>query len=101
MQILSSWPNEAKNSCVLRLLVGQTRSAARCAGCRISRVAEAPHRREPWLDLAEFFHAEGNWVDLLWACTNGIERTRRTGSYLDDPAAWGYRLIWRRWLARI
>jgi glycosyltransferase involved in cell wall biosynthesis len=55
-------------------------------------VADAPHRREPWLDLAEFFHAEGNWLDLFWACTNGIERTRRTGSYLDDPAAWGYRL---------
>lgn len=31
-------------------------------------------------------------MDLLWACTNGIERTRRTGSYLDDQAAWGYRL---------
>jgi Flp pilus assembly protein TadD len=23
---------------------------------------------------------------------NGIERTRRTGSYLDEPAACGYRL---------
>jgi glycosyltransferase involved in cell wall biosynthesis len=55
-------------------------------------VAEAPHRRELWLDLAEFFHAERNWLDLFWACTNGIERTRRTGSYLDEPAAWGYRL---------
>ena len=55
-------------------------------------IAEAPHRRELWLDLAEFFHAERNWLDLFWACTNGIERTRRTGSYLDDPAAWGYRL---------
>jgi glycosyltransferase involved in cell wall biosynthesis len=55
-------------------------------------VAEAPHRRELWLDLAEFFHAELNWLDLFWACINGIERTRRTGSYLDEPAAWGYRL---------
>jgi glycosyltransferase involved in cell wall biosynthesis len=55
-------------------------------------VAEAPHRREVWLDLAEFFHAERDWLALFWACTNGIEKTRRTGSYLDEPAAWGYRL---------
>jgi glycosyltransferase involved in cell wall biosynthesis len=55
-------------------------------------VIEAPHRRELWLDLAELFHAERSWLDLFWACMNGIERTRRTGSYLDEPAAWGYRL---------
>jgi glycosyltransferase involved in cell wall biosynthesis len=55
-------------------------------------VAEAPHRRELWLDLAEFFHAERNWCDLFWACMSGLEKTRRTGSYLDEPAAWGYRL---------
>jgi hypothetical protein len=55
-------------------------------------VLEAPYRRELWLDLAEFFHEERNWSDLFWACMNGIERTRRTGSYLDEPTAWGYRL---------
>jgi glycosyltransferase involved in cell wall biosynthesis len=54
---------------------------------------EAPHRREIWLDLAEEFHAQGDWLNLFWACTNGIEKTYRTGSYLDDSSCWGFRLF--------
>ncbi len=55
--------------------------------------AEAPHRREIWLDLAEELHSRSDWLNLFWACVNGIEHTRRTGSYLDDPQSWGYRLF--------
>lgn len=54
---------------------------------------EAPHRREIWLDLAEELHAQSDWLNLFWACTNGIERTHRTGSYLDDGHCWGFRLF--------
>ena len=53
---------------------------------------EAPHRRETWLDLAEEFHGQADWLNLFWACTNGIEKTHRTGSYLDDDHCWGFRL---------
>ncbi len=54
---------------------------------------EAPHRREIWLDLAEQLHAQGDWLNLFWACANGIENTRRTGTYLDDGHCWGFRLF--------
>jgi hypothetical protein len=54
---------------------------------------EAPHRREVWLDLAEEFHIREDWVNLFWACANGIERTHHTGSYLDDLHCWGSRLF--------
>ncbi|RVD54948.1 glycosyltransferase [Mesorhizobium sp. M2D.F.Ca.ET.185.01.1.1] len=54
---------------------------------------EAPHRREIWLDLAEEFHGRADWLNLFWACANGIEKTRRTGSYLDDASCWGFRLF--------
>ena len=54
---------------------------------------EAPHRRETWLDLAEELHHQGDWPGLFWACLNGIEKTRQTGSYLDDGHAWGFRLF--------
>jgi hypothetical protein len=54
---------------------------------------EAPHRREIWLDLAEELHGQADWLNLFWACMNGIERTRRTGSYLDDQHCWGFRLF--------
>ncbi|WP_287389309.1 glycosyltransferase [Mesorhizobium sp.] len=53
---------------------------------------EAPHRREIWLDLAEEFHGRADWLNLFWAATNGIEKTHRTGSYLDDANCWGFRL---------
>ncbi|CDX22750.1 Glycosyl transferase family 2 [Mesorhizobium sp. ORS 3324] len=53
---------------------------------------EAPHRREIWLDLAEEFHGKADWLNLFWACTNGIDKTYRTGSYLDDANSWGPRL---------
>ena len=54
---------------------------------------EAPHRREIWHDLAEEFHGQADWLNLFWACTNGIEKTHRTGSYLDDGSCWGFRLF--------
>jgi hypothetical protein len=54
---------------------------------------EAPHRREVWLDLAEWFHDNLDWTNLFWACANGLEKTRMTGSYLDDNGAWGSRLF--------
>ena len=85
----STWPDERAEA--MRLLArvepGRKRDWLQ------KSIIEAPHRRELWLDLAELFHAERNWPDLFWACTNGIERTRRTGGYLDDPDAWGFRLF--------
>jgi glycosyltransferase involved in cell wall biosynthesis len=53
---------------------------------------ETPHRREIWLDLAEEFHGKEDWSNLFWACVNGLEKTHRTGSYLDDANCWGFRL---------
>jgi tetratricopeptide (TPR) repeat protein len=54
---------------------------------------EAPHRREIWLDLAEELHGRSDWLNLFWACANGIEKTRRIGHYLDDPQCWGFRIF--------
>jgi hypothetical protein len=54
---------------------------------------EAPHRREVWLDLAEELYRQQDWPNLFWACTKGIEKTHRTGSYLDDQQSWGFRLF--------
>ncbi|MER9581973.1 glycosyltransferase [Mesorhizobium sp. M0276] len=54
---------------------------------------ESPHRREVWADLAEDLHGKADWLNLFWACANGIEKTHSTGSYLDDPNCWGFRLF--------
>ncbi|MCC8966296.1 glycosyltransferase family 2 protein [Bradyrhizobium sp. Pear76] len=55
--------------------------------------AEASHRREIWLDLAENYHDQSDWHNLYWACGNGIDRTRKTNSYLDDNQCWGIRIF--------
>jgi glycosyltransferase involved in cell wall biosynthesis len=54
---------------------------------------ETPYRREVWLDIAEELQRHSDWANVFWACTNGIERTRQTGSYLDEGNAWGARLF--------
>jgi glycosyltransferase involved in cell wall biosynthesis len=53
---------------------------------------EGPHRREIWLDLAEELHNQSDWLNLFWACANGIDKTHRTDTYLDDSNCWGFRL---------
>ncbi len=53
---------------------------------------EAPHRREIWLDIAEQLHSQADWRNLFWACSQGLDNTRRTNSYLDDGGCWGFRL---------
>ncbi|MBV8578790.1 MAG: glycosyltransferase family 2 protein [Acetobacteraceae bacterium] len=84
----SNWPDERSQAIrfLARVQPGRKREWL------LKAMVEAPHRREIWMDLAEFHHAERDWPNLFWACVNGIEKTRRTGSYLDDVVAWGYRL---------
>jgi hypothetical protein len=84
----STWPEERSEA--MRFLA-RVEPHGRHAWLQ-KAIAEAPHRREVWLDLAEIFHAEKDWLSLLWACMSGIAKTRRTGSYLDEPDAFGYRL---------
>ena len=52
----------------------------------------APHRREIWSALAEMYHHQGDWQSLVWACEQGLKLGTLTGSYLDDPTSWNFRL---------
>ncbi|MHC1948916.1 glycosyltransferase [Bradyrhizobium sp. UFLA06-06] len=55
-------------------------------------LAIARHRRELWLDLSELYHSKSEWTNLLWSCSQALHVCRKTGSYLDDPDAWGFRI---------
>jgi glycosyltransferase involved in cell wall biosynthesis len=85
----STWPEERSDA--MRFLARLNRDDKKMFWLDRARV-EAPHRREIWHDLAEELHERGDWANLFWACINGIEKTRRTGSYLDDLHCWGFRL---------
>jgi hypothetical protein len=87
----STWPDERSEAmrCLARIVSDKNKKMYWLDKARI----EAPHRRETWLDLAEEFHGQSDWLNLFWACTNGIQKTHRTGSYLDDNHCWGFRLF--------
>ena len=85
----STWPDER---CEAMRFLARMQPDDRMSWLDKART-EAPHRREVWLDLAEEFHTRVDWVNLFWACANGIERTHHTGSYLDDSHCWGSRLF--------
>ena len=76
---------------------GDALPGADAAGTADILAGEGPQRgaapAEIWLDLAEEFHHHEDWPNLFWACTNGIDKTHRTGSYLDDENSWSYRLF--------
>lgn len=52
----------------------------------------APDRREVWLEVANYCYARQDWVNLLWACLNGLNKSKNQGSYLDRPESWGPQL---------
>lgn len=87
----SSWADERSEA--MRFLGRLQRDREKKLSWLHKARAEADHRREIWLDLAEELHAIADWPNLFWACANGIEKTHRTGSYLDDPQCWGFRLF--------
>jgi len=55
-------------------------------------VAECPRVREPYLQLAELGYLESDWPLVYLMTEKGLGITQPSGSYLHEPAAWGYRL---------
>jgi len=52
-------------------------------------VAEAPHLREPYMDLASFFYEGREWDGVLWAVGCALAITDRPRTYICEAAAWG------------
>lgn len=55
-------------------------------------VAECPHIREPWLELAKLGYIEDDWELCLFAAKRGLEITKSSNSYLVEPISWGFSL---------
>ena len=56
----------------------------------LKAVAECPHVREPYLQLATLSYLENNWPLTYLMVEKGLGITQKSGSYLHDPNAWGY-----------
>ena len=52
-------------------------------------VAEAPHLREPYLELAERFYEEENWDGVVFLCREALKITVRPRTYICEASSWG------------
>lgn len=51
-------------------------------------IAECPHVREPYLQMARLGYLEQNWPLVFYMVEKGLSITAKTGSYLSEPESW-------------
>ena len=52
-------------------------------------IAEAPHLREPWLDLAMMLYEDKRWEGVVYFTGRALEIRERPRTYMTDAEAWG------------
>ena len=57
--------------------------------CLLRAAAEAPHVREPWLDLARFYYGRAAWEGVLYACRRALDIASQPHTYICESACYG------------
>lgn len=52
-------------------------------------IAEAPHLREGWLDLAQLLYNEEAWDGVLYFTGRALEIRERPQTYISEASSWG------------
>ena len=52
-------------------------------------VAEAPHLREPFMDLAFLLYRQKDWEGVIYLTGRALKITERPRTYITENAAWG------------
>ena len=52
-------------------------------------IAEAPHLREPWLDLAMVLYEQGRWDGVVYFTGRALDIRERPRTYMTEADAWG------------
>lgn len=55
----------------------------------LQAIAQAPHLREPYLDLAMLLYEEENWEGVLYFTACALEILQRPRTYICEAAPWG------------
>jgi glycosyltransferase involved in cell wall biosynthesis len=50
---------------------------------------EAPDRREPWVELAQFYYDKKDWMSVLAACHRALAIKEKPLEYLCEADSWG------------
>ncbi len=53
-------------------------------------IAQCPHVREPYLAMVQMGYRSGDWPLVAMMVSEALKITHPSGSYLTEPAAWGY-----------
>jgi glycosyltransferase involved in cell wall biosynthesis len=53
-------------------------------------LAEAPERREGWVDLAKYYYTRSAWEGCLWASQRALQIKVKPLEYLCEEFAWGF-----------
>lgn len=53
-------------------------------------IAEAPHLREPFVDMAKLMYTEQDWEGVVFMCENALKISERPESYICEAESWGY-----------
>ena len=54
-------------------------------------IGEAPHLREPYLDMAKLLYEEQDWDGLVHMCRTALRIAERPKTYICEAEAWGSR----------
>ena len=58
-------------------------------GWHLRAAAEAPHLREPWVDLAMLLYEDQEWDGVLYATACALKIRERPRTYICEAEAWG------------
>lgn len=54
-----------------------------------SATAVAPMRREPWVDLADYYYHAADWLQCMSNAVQALAISHKSNSYLETAEAWG------------
>ena len=86
----STWPDERCASMRYIASAYEAKGEHQQSGQWLLRaVAEAPHLREPFVELALYFYKTGDWDGVVWATSRAVAITERPQTYINDAKSWG------------
>ena len=53
-------------------------------------IAEAPHLREPYVEMARLAHSRGNWISVLHMAEEALKIKERPASYINEGFCWDH-----------
>ncbi len=55
----------------------------------LQAIAQAPHLREPWMEMAQLLYAQEDWEGVLYFTGGALAISDRPDTYICEAAAWG------------